>query len=144
MASKKIGDLERNLRGKCEEFLRRCNFLGLNVIITCTYRSPEEQDELYEIGRGENNGVVKMVTNVRGGESPHNTWPALAFDVTIIIINCYGKRIEINQNPKSKEWEKVIDIGESLGLICKIENNLHFEDPLWQKIKKGEKHILLT
>lgn len=44
--------------------------------ITCTFRDNTEQDILY---------IRKpKVTNARGGESPHNYFPALAFDLGFI------------------------------------------------------------
>jgi peptidoglycan LD-endopeptidase CwlK len=52
-----------------------------NVIITCTYRSIEEQNQLYAIGR-----TVKgnKVTNAKGGQSEHNNYPSTAFDIGFI------------------------------------------------------------
>ena len=52
--------------------------------LTCTYRSPKEQDELYAIGR-----TVKgtKVTNAKGGESKHNFLPSQAFDIAFIGLN---------------------------------------------------------
>jgi peptidoglycan LD-endopeptidase CwlK len=41
---------------------------GLNVQISCGYRSPEAQDELYKIGRSK---PGRIVTNARGGFSEH-------------------------------------------------------------------------
>lgn len=45
--------------------------------ITCTYRSPEEQLELYAIGRTKPGTIV---TQLKSG-SKHNTNPARAFDI---------------------------------------------------------------
>lgn len=57
---------------------------GPAVILTCTYRSPQEQNTLYAQGR--TIGGPK-VTNARGGQSLHNYLPALAFDVAFLKIN---------------------------------------------------------
>lgn len=46
--------------------------------LTCTYRSPVEQDMLYAIGRTR---PGKRVTNARGGQSNHNQKPCRAFDI---------------------------------------------------------------
>lgn len=46
---------------------------------TCTYRSSEEQDALYL--------QKPKVTNAKGGESPHNYLPSLAFDIAFIGAN---------------------------------------------------------
>ena len=49
--------------------------------ITCTYRSSEEQNELYAQGRTR---TGKIVTRARGGESPHNFNPSYAFDIAFV------------------------------------------------------------
>lgn len=53
----------------------------LNVIITCTYRSKEEQDQLYAMGRTVKGSIV---TRARGGQSLHNNYPSLAFDIAFV------------------------------------------------------------
>jgi peptidoglycan L-alanyl-D-glutamate endopeptidase CwlK len=50
----------------------------IKVICTQSYRSPETQNNLYAQGRTKEG---PKVTNAKGGESPHNYLPALAFDV---------------------------------------------------------------
>ena len=57
--------------------------LGL-PIVTQGYRSPAEQDALYEQGRTKP-GLV--VTYKRGGESKHNLVPARALDVAFLLSN---------------------------------------------------------
>lgn len=52
--------------------------------LTCTYRTNEEQESLYAIGRTVKG---KIVTNARGGQSPHNYNPSLAFDIGFITID---------------------------------------------------------
>ena len=42
--------------------------------ITCTYRSGEEQNKLYN--------QVPKVTNAKAGQSPHNYNPSFAFDLS--------------------------------------------------------------
>lgn len=44
--------------------------------LTCTYRSNEEQDELFK--------KRPKVTNARAGQSPHNYNPSFAFDIAFI------------------------------------------------------------
>lgn len=53
---------------------------GIKVMLTCGYRSIEEQDRLYAAGRTK---LGKRVTNARGGYSWHN-W-GLAADYVFII-----------------------------------------------------------
>ena len=47
--------------------------------ITCTYRSGEEQNKLYN--------QVPKVTNAKAGQSPHNYNPSFAFDIAFIGLN---------------------------------------------------------
>lgn len=59
------------------------------VILTCTYRSNEEQNRLhaypYDKIDNDGDGLVdekdEKVTNARGGQSKHNAYPSLAIDV---------------------------------------------------------------
>lgn len=46
--------------------------------VTCTYRSNDEQTQLY-------NSKPK-VTNAKAGQSPHNFRPALAFDIAFVTV----------------------------------------------------------
>lgn len=46
--------------------------------LTTTHRPNKEQNELYAIGRTVKG---KKVTNAKAGESPHNYFPSLAFDI---------------------------------------------------------------
>lgn len=47
--------------------------------ITCTYRSNEEQNELFK--------KVPKVTNAKAGQSPHNYNPSFAFDIAFITVD---------------------------------------------------------
>ena len=49
--------------------------------ITCTYRSNEEQTQLYALGRTVKG---KIVTNAKAGQSKHNSLPSKAFDIAFI------------------------------------------------------------
>ena len=69
MASRSLDDLLPPVRTRAERFLAACADVGLDILIYCTYRSPEEQNELYAQGRTK---PGRIVTNARGGESFHN------------------------------------------------------------------------
>ena len=69
MASRSLDDLLPVVKRKAEEFRKLCADQGMDILIYCTYRSPEEQNGLYAQGRSE---PGKIVTNARGGESWHN------------------------------------------------------------------------
>jgi peptidoglycan L-alanyl-D-glutamate endopeptidase CwlK len=60
---------------------------------TCTFRSKDEQTLLYARGRTILKEIIKgkekavrKVTNAKAGESPHNYWPALAFDIAFLTL----------------------------------------------------------
>lgn len=76
MASRSLLDLNLPTRSRAEAFLTLSEEQGLDVLIYCTYRSPEEQDGLYAQGRTKSG---RIVTNARGGESFHNFHCAFDF-----------------------------------------------------------------
>ena len=75
MSSRSLQDLRPPVRAKAESFVAACEKQGIDILIYCTYRSSEEQDALYSIGRTKPGEVV---TNARAGQSLHN-WRC-AFD----------------------------------------------------------------
>jgi len=84
MASRDIKDCILPLRKSWEYALQRWKEKHPNgpyVVLTCTYRSIEEQDELYAIGRTK---PGKKVTKAKGGQSKHNTDPSHAFDIAFV------------------------------------------------------------
>ena len=76
MASRSLDDLLPVVKRKAEEFHKLCADQGVDILIYCTYRSPEEQNGLYAQGRSK---PGKIVTNARGGESFHNYGCAFDF-----------------------------------------------------------------
>lgn len=104
MSSRSLLDLVPPVRKKAEDFLSACKFAGIDVLIYCTYRSLEEQNELYKIGRSL---PGKIVTNARGGQSWHNFHAAFDF---VPILN--GKP----QWADKKLYAKCGAIAESVGL----------------------------
>ena len=102
MASRKIEDLTLEMQNLYREFAVLTAEAGIDFIITCTYRTQEEQDRLYRQGR---TAPGKIVTWTR--HSKHNE--RKAFDIAIMNA---GK---INWDEKA--YQKTGEIGESLGLI---------------------------
>lgn len=60
--------------------------------LTCTFRSNEEQTQLYALGRTVKG---KIVTNAKAGQSKHNKLPSDAFDIAFI-----GVDKKLNWNKK--------------------------------------------
>jgi len=100
MASRSINDLHPCTRKKVRLFLKYAKDAGIDVLIYCTYRSPEEQHVLYMQGRLDEYGITtddlnrvreeiglypisekeanRIVTNAKPWESFHQY--GLAFD----------------------------------------------------------------
>ncbi len=57
---------------------------GTHLIITCTYRSPEEQWELYQQGRTKPGSVITQLDG-RTKRSNHNCHPSRAIDFAVVV-----------------------------------------------------------
>lgn len=86
-----------------KDFINKCKSNGIDIIITSTYRSIEEQDILYAQGRTTAGNVV---TNAKGGQSFHNWKVALDF--------CPVKNGVAQWNDKAL-FTKIGQIGKSCG-----------------------------
>lgn len=112
MSSRDLNHLRPDVKEKAEKFLSIAKNMGIDVLVTCTYRSNEEQKVLYAIGR---TSPGRKVTNALPGESKHNNMeggaPAsLAFDVVPLVM---GKPMWDASNPV---WKVLGGIGKSVGL----------------------------
>lgn len=86
MASNQLHDAEphlvqRFLFGKWEYEMDNP---GKTVVVTCTYRSPDEQWELYQQGRTKPGAVVTQIDG-RTKLSNHNYRPARAIDFAVVV-----------------------------------------------------------
>src|SRR4051794_28761989 len=84
MASNSTTDLHPDLNAAYQTAKARWIALhpdGPSVVLTCTYRSGEEQNKLYAQGRTTKG---PKVTNAQAGHSAHNFYPARAFDIGFI------------------------------------------------------------
>ena len=102
--SRDLDDLEPVTQLKCRQFIGKCKEVGLDVLITSTYRDYESQDALFARGR---TAPGKRVTNAEGGQSVHNF--RVAFDFVPIV---EGKAMWED----SKLFERCGKIAESCGL----------------------------
>lgn len=76
--AEKLSRIKPILAEKCRRIISLAKAEGFTLIVTNGYRSNEEQDKLYAIGRRGIPGERK-VTNARGGQSNHNTGDAVDF-----------------------------------------------------------------
>ena len=77
MASRALSDLVPPARERCLKWQDACRKEGIDVLVYCTFRSSNEQDELYKIGR---TLPGRKVTNATGGNSLHQwrcAWDAV-------------------------------------------------------------------
>lgn len=120
MPSRQITDLCEQLQPIAVQFLALCNGnelikkAGFEVFISCTYRSKAEQDKVYAQGR---TAPGKVVTQARGGQSPHNCTEgqkpaARAFDVAVR----YMGSNNLLWDAQSPVWRRLVAIGDGLGL----------------------------
>lgn len=112
MPSRKIEDCHPSLQPLLTAFLAQCKAVGLDVLVTCTYRSNAEQAAAYAQGR---TTPGPKVTNALPGQSRHNDTldgkPASrAFDIVPLE---HGKPVWDSAHPA---WKKAGEIGTALGL----------------------------
>ena len=105
MSSRSIADLRPVFATRAIAWLDECRHAGLDVLITCTFRSMSEQNDLYAQGRTR---PGKRVTNAKPGESAHNFRFALDF-VPIV----QGKP---DWSSKSPQWLQLGRLAEACGL----------------------------
>jgi peptidoglycan LD-endopeptidase CwlK len=117
--SRQLIHLSTGIQACAENFLRQSGELGIDVLVTCTYRSREAQAALYAMGRTVPGSVV---TNARPGESLHNccetsggllVMAARAFDVVPMVA---GKPQWSATGEALRVWQQLGDIGEACGL----------------------------
>jgi len=97
-----VQKLHPKIRDKAREFIVKAEQEGIILRITSGLRTWAEQDNLYAQGRTKPGAIV---TNAKGGSSNHNY--GLAFDVVPIENG--------NVNWNSKNWNKIGQIGKSVG-----------------------------
>lgn len=134
MATRNIADLDPRLQPLAHQFLVQCLAEGLNVFLTCCYRSDAEQDADYAQGRTK---PGKIITNARAGQSPHNYCTpdgkpaARGFDFAL-----KTQEGSLDWDGTDEQWTRAIHIGESLGLSAgadfKIKDYAHMELPDWK------------
>ncbi|WP_430788771.1 M15 family metallopeptidase [Virgibacillus flavescens] len=106
------GELHPLVEEKKDKLLERTSAIGIDVVITDTWRSKEEQNDLYEQGRSSNGNIV---THAKSGESYHNY--GLAIDYALRKDNgtiIWNINYDGNNNGE-KDWFEVADIAKDLG-----------------------------
>ncbi|AKM20737.1 M15 family metallopeptidase [Geobacillus stearothermophilus] len=107
-AEKRLSGLHPLVADKARALIRKAYEEGIYIIITQGFRTVEEQNRLYALGRTK---PGRIVTNARGGYSYHNF--GLAFDVCVCNV---FKGTLIPSWSLDRRWFRVGQIGKSLGL----------------------------
>ena len=102
--SRDIDDLTPDTSEKCRAFVAACFRMGIDVLITSTYRDSESQALLYAQGR---TAPGQRVTNAGPGKSMHNH--KVAFDFVPVVA---GKAVWNDH----KAWNACGAIAEAVGL----------------------------
>lgn len=119
--------LHPDLQPKLNSFLSSCKENGIDILVTCTYRSNDEQADLYAQGRTKPGQVV---TWAKPGESKHNLQIAgqpasKAFDMVPLrngklVWGTSGDGIDNDPTDDHTDdlelWQRVGLIAESVGL----------------------------
>ena len=111
--SARIEDLEPKTRQMCEAFLAKAALAGINLRVTHTLRTLDEQLHLWAKGRTFRDGVwiivapALIVTKAKPGQSPHNS--GLAFDICFAGADPYP-------DADDPRWKVLGELGEECGL----------------------------
>ncbi|MEN9417126.1 MAG: hypothetical protein RI988_746 [Pseudomonadota bacterium] len=137
-SSRRLEDLHPAVRPLVDAFLQSARLDGIDLLVTCTWRSPEEQARLYAIGR---TVPGRRVTNARPGQSLHNVMaggrPAsLAVDVVPLRA---GKPVWSDRDPI---WQEVGGHGEAAGLEwagrwTRFREYPHFQHPRAKQLRSA-------
>ena len=106
--SRQLDDLLPVVEQKVRAFIDACDAEGIDLLVTSTFRDHESQNELYAQGRTK---PGKIVTNAKGGESFHN------FQCAVDVVPLRnGKPVWSTSGEDGKLWNRIGEIGESVGL----------------------------
>jgi peptidoglycan L-alanyl-D-glutamate endopeptidase CwlK len=141
MASRHIHHLHADMQWRVLAWQEECEREGLEVLITCTWRSPAEQNELYAQGRTKPGDIV---TRARGGQSDHNhrdpdtQRPAsLAVDFVPLrggklVWGTKGNGIDSDPTDNHKDdlelWQRCAVIAKKYGLVWYGEPGSEFKE----------------
>lgn len=103
MASRALIDLDPRVQDKAREIRDAWIAAGLDVLVTCTYRSYAEQGQLWDQGR---TLPGQVVTHAKPGESLHNH--KLALDFVPLVA---GKPVWDSNSPL---WERIARIAQRI------------------------------
>lgn len=116
----RLSSVNPRLAEKCRAIIQLAEREGFNLIVTCGFRSNDEQNRLYQIGR---RGIAgeRKVTNARAGQSNHNKGTAVDFAFVVNGAICWDERVYQNLG----RWAK--EVGLAWGGNWKFKDFPHVE-----------------
>lgn len=126
--SRDLNLLHSVFRPVVDTFLADVQAAGIDLIVTCGWRSSDEQNALYAQGRTMPGHIV---TNAKAGQSAHNF--GLAIDVVAL------RNAKCVWAPGDPLWQTIGNIGQGHGMIwygapgARFPEEPHFEMPAWEK-----------
>jgi len=127
--SRSLDDLKPEFRTMVDPWLADCAAAHIDILITCTLRTMEDQAVLYAQGRTTPGSIV---TNAKPGQSAHNY--GLALDIVPMI---HGKP---DWSGNSPIWQEIANLGQARGLQwlgapdSPFKEQAHFQHPNWRGI----------
>lgn len=126
----KLDTLAPEFKAKVEVLLKKLKAANIPVAVVCGRRTIAEQNALFAKGRTTPGPVV---TNAKGGSSPHN----FGLAVDLCPVNSAG---HCNWNAPESVWHDMGMIGKACGLAWggefkSIHDMPHFEDPNWRQVQ---------
>ena len=121
--SREISELTPKTQVLYHQFDAKMKEAGIDYIVTCTYRTPEEQAALYAQGR--TLPGIKVTWTLYSNHSKRT-----AFDIVLI------KNGKADWNDKNPDWQKAGEIGVKVGLDwggnwpAKKQDKPHFQLPV--------------
>jgi peptidoglycan L-alanyl-D-glutamate endopeptidase CwlK len=104
--------LHPTVKEQTKQLIQQSAKKGIVVVITDGFRSPEDQDRLYEQGRTIEGDVV---TNAKGGESYHNYGLAIDFALKTPSGDIIWDRQYDGNKNRVADWSEVVKIAKNLG-----------------------------
>lgn len=131
MSNAKFESLEPEFKEKIGALCAELGALGIICVVTSGRRTIAEQNQLYAQGRSE---PGKIVTNARGGSSPHN------FGLAADLCPLDPKTKELWWTAPDEIWRVIAVKAQSMGLVAgyffhSIVDKPHVEDPTWHDVR---------
>ena len=126
MPSRQVSDLTEDMQRKFEKFASLMAQVGIPFMLTCTFRSQEDQNALYEVGRTKPGRKVTWTRNSRHTQRD-------AFDIAILKDGkpIWDIKASVNENDIPDYFEAG-KIGQEVGLewggLWKTPDFPHFQN----------------